>query len=167
MAPVKEEVLPESHARHQACDEVAPGGNAISLLAKDIRRTGRCIGLVAFIVYCHLRRVRVHVVLGARTVDWLQTFAPALAGGCGDVVPSLTTAFCRCMTFWDGNAPLRVARALSTDADLVHGNHWVIAVPMPGTAPVTAAKPHYPCQGSRCGKPGGSCMSPLMETLRP
>jgi hypothetical protein len=47
--------------------------------ARDVRRTGRCIGLMPFIVYGYRRRVRVHVLLGESTVDLLQSFAPELS----------------------------------------------------------------------------------------
>ena len=160
LVPVKEELLLETCARTEV-------PNGVSLLAQDVRRTGRCIGIPVFLMYAHSRRVRVHAVFGSRSVDLLDAFAPALAGGCREVIPPLTTVFCRCITFWEGSTPHRALRALTADADLLHGNHWVIAVPMAAGAPLDAARPHYPCQGARCGKPGGSCMSPLMETLKP
>ena len=60
--------------------------------AKYIQRTGRHIGLLAFVVYAHIRRVRVHALLGLRSLDLLEHFAPALAGGCKEFKPPLTVA---------------------------------------------------------------------------
>jgi hypothetical protein len=123
--------------------------------AKDIQRTGRHIGLFAFLVYAHIRRVRVHALLGLRTLDVLEHFAPAFAGGCKELTPALTVALCRCMVFWRGGTPHRVVRALTTDADLAQGNHWVVAVPRAIGPADDGGRPHFPCQGRRCGHPGG------------
>jgi len=61
--------------RHDASDIE----QALREHARDVRRTGRCIGLMPFIVYGYRRRVRVHVLLGESTVDLLQSFAPELS----------------------------------------------------------------------------------------
>jgi hypothetical protein len=72
------------------------------------------------VVYAHIRRVRVHALIGLRSLDVIEHFAPALAGGRKGFKPPLTVAFCRCMVFWEGGTPHRVVRALTTDADLAH-----------------------------------------------
>jgi len=41
--------------------------SAFRAAAKDIQRTGRRIGLLAFVVYAHTRRVRAHALLGLRS----------------------------------------------------------------------------------------------------
>jgi hypothetical protein len=76
-----------------------------------------------FIVYGHRRRVRVHALLGERTVDLLQTFAPQLSENLAERAPPLTAIMCRCMCFRSGDATHRVVRGISTDAELLQGNH--------------------------------------------
>ena len=84
------ELLESSPTRHQldTVECVAPIQDrhdasdieqALREHARDVRRTGRCIGLMPFIVYGYRRRVRVHVLLGESTVDLLQSFAPELS----------------------------------------------------------------------------------------
>ena len=127
--------------------------------------------MLACLVYAVRRRTRAHVVLGRRSVDVVATFAPAMADGRAESKPPCTAIFCRCMVFWEGNTPHRVVRALTTDADLLHGNHWIIAVQNTGMVVASSKgsllRPHKPCRGHRCGKPGGSFMSPLQEYVRP
>ena len=118
---------------------------AVYHLTRDTRCTGRCIGILPA----------------------LETFALALVGGCREITPPLTALFCRRIVFWEGSTPHGVLRSLSADAGPVHGNHCVIAAPAGGDCHANSGKPHYPCQGRRCGRPGGSCMFPFMATLRP
>ena len=68
--------------------------------ARDVRGTGRSVGLLPFLVYAVRRRTRVHVVLGTRSVDVVATLAPAMAGICAERQPPCTAIFCRCMVFW-------------------------------------------------------------------
>ena len=118
---------------------------AVYHLTRDTRCTGRCIGILPA----------------------LETFALALVGGCREITPPLTALLCRRIVFWEGSTPHGVLRSLSADAGPVHGNHCVIAAPAGGDCHANSGKPHYPCQGRRCGRPGGSCMFPFMATLRP
>ena len=72
------------HVKKEMVTEIGAMEKAVQALwkfARDIRRTSRCIGLLAFIVYAHRRRVRARVLLGTRSVHLLETFALALAGG--------------------------------------------------------------------------------------
>ena len=58
--------------------------SSLRTIARDVRRTGRSIGLLAFLFYVVRRRTRVHVVLGRRSVDVVATFAPAMADVCAE-----------------------------------------------------------------------------------
>ena len=69
LVPVKEELPTEDGTT----DKVV---YAVYHLARDIRRTGRCIGMLPFILYAHRRRVGVHVLL------W-----PSIRGSPRDVCP--------------------------------------------------------------------------------
>ena len=137
----KEEPADELHDSHQ--DEEArlvkqravPAPTKESALAsnlraivRDVPRAGRSIGLLPFLVYAVRRRTRIHVVLGTRSVDVVAAFAPTMAGICAERQPPCTAIFCSCMVFWEGSTPHRVVRALTTDADLLHGSHWIVAV---------------------------------------
>ena len=151
--PVKEEEL-------RSC--------SLRAIARDLRRTGRSIGLLPFLVYAARRRARIHVLFGRTSVDIVDAFAPSLASICLDRDPPLTVVYCRCVIFWEGPTQHRVVRALVSDRDIVHGNHWVIAVKAAGgDESGESVLPHRPCRGHRCGRPGGSCMSPLQEHVRP
>ena len=140
-----------------ACLDSDASVSALRAAAKDIQRTGRHIGLLAFVVYAHIRRVRVHALIGLRSLDLLEHFAPALAGGCKELKPPLTVAFCRCMVFWEGGTPHRVVQVRTTDAVLAHRNHWVVAVPRERGPVYDGAKPHFPCLGRRCGQAALAC----------
>ena len=83
-------------------------------LARETRRRGRCIGLLARVVYAVLRQVRARALLGARRVDLLDAFALALAGPCREAAAPLLVMVCRRVTFAEGRVPRRVLRCLRT-----------------------------------------------------
>ena len=138
---------------------------AMRALARDVRKTARYIGMLPFVMYAYLRRVRVHIFFVDRTVDVVAEYAPFLRDVCAEGTPQPTAVFCRCMNFEYNGSKHRVVRRLRSDRDVLRGNHWVIGVSLAEHNPSGRIPPHAPCGGEQCGRPGGACMSPLVEDL--
>ena len=106
-----------------------------------------------------------HIFFVDRLVDIVAEYAPLMCGRCLKTVPQRVAVFCRCMFFQYGGADHRVVRRLRSDREVLRGNHWVIGAPLDTPAEVHSIPPHAPCSGSQRGRPGGACMSPLLEDL--
>ena len=62
------------------CVDAVASVTALRAAAKYIQRVGRHIGLLAFVVYAHMRRVRVHALLGLRLLDLLEHVCACVGG---------------------------------------------------------------------------------------
>ena len=118
-----------------------------------------------FVVYAYLRRVRVHIFFVDRLVDIVAEYSPFLCDHCTEGMPQRTAVFCRRIVFEHNGAGHRVVRRLRSDRDVLRGNHWAIGAPLGEGAAQQRILPHAPCAGSQCGRPGGACISPLVEDL--
>ena len=105
------------------------------------------------------------ILTASLPVDIVAAYAPALAETCAASTPSCIAIFSRCMTFFQNGVHHRVLRQLASDKDLALGNHWVIGMKTTDGPGATSFPPHYPCGGAGAGTRGGSCTSPLTESL--
>ena len=64
-------------------------------------------------------------------MDLLQTFAPQLSEILANKATPLTASMCRRMCFRAGDGMHSVVRGISTDAELMQANHWVIGARLP------------------------------------
>ena len=163
--PVKAEAMSPRALTPGSTHAYSTQKRAMISLAHEVRKTSRYIGMMPFVVYAYLRRVRVAIFFVDRLVDIVAEYAPFLTERCTEVHSPCTAIFCRCMVFQYKGTHQRVVRRLRSDRDVLRGNHWVIGVAMGDADAHVRLPPHEPCGGERCGQSGGTCMSPLIEDL--
>ena len=70
-----------SSCRARATSSAGKVAASLRAHARDIHRTGRCIGMWPFIVYAHRRRVRAHALLGQKVCGYIGDIRTCVGRG--------------------------------------------------------------------------------------
>ena len=151
-----------------ACSSSVDGGGdhavrgKMLLYADQVQKTGKYVGIFAFVVWACARRRRVQLLFGNGLLDIITTYAPWALGATATCAIPRVAAFCKVFRCNLDGVDHVVVRHLLNNADLANGNHWVAAIPCPGLDKSACAFLHPPCGGRRCaGGPSGHCVGPL------